>query len=191
MNTGRELSSAEEGHSRDVHVGAEVQSVAGASPALSTTLPTTTAVDEGSVAALVDDAGEFVIEPGAPVYFSNGEALPQSSSHPDAFEPESRQHLSAARELMLKSKGYGDRPGRRPSTNRLLMKNFGQRPPIDNTEEFRANHERIFGTERPALNPVQREGYIVRAYKPKVLPEIINNDPHGYDRLDEQKESDE
>lgn len=143
-------------------VGAHNPDAEGSTPSPAT-LPTPTAVDEGSVAALVDDAGE----------------------------PESRQHLDAARELMLKSKGYADRPGRRPSTNRLLMKNFGQRPPIDNTEEFRANHERIFGTERPALNPGQREGYVVRAYKPKVLPEIINNDPHGYDRLDEQKESDE
>lgn len=99
-------------------------------------------------------------------------------------EPESRQHLEAAREIMLRAKGYADRRGRSGRVDRLLYRNFGQRPPQQSAAAYREAHERIFGAERPPLNPGQREGYSVRVYRGSVLPmELDNMDPHGLDSL--------
>lgn len=96
-----------------------------------------------------------------------------------APEPDPRAHLEAARELMLKAKGYADRPSRRGHIERLLCKNFQQRPAIKNTTEYDRNFERIFGKKRQPVEYGPRDGYVVKPYQGSVLPEELDFGHHN------------
>lgn len=90
----------------------------------------------------------------------------------DHKEATSREHLKKARELMQRQRGYGDRKGRKANVDRLLWKNFGQGSAPKNPKAYREGHERIFGDKRPPVEPGQRDGYVVRFYKPDMAHEI-------------------
>jgi hypothetical protein len=86
-----------------------------------------------------------------------------------------------ARALMLRTKGYGDRPGRKGNVERLLFKNFGQRPPMRDVKAYQDNFERTFGKDRTPVEYGKRDGYSVKPYRGSVLPVELDLPPEDED----------
>lgn len=99
----------------------------------------------------------------------NAGSSPAALAEPNDFDDDIK---NKARAIMLKTKGYGDRPARKANVDRLLWRNFGQESAPKNPKAYAEGHERTFGEKRPPLNPGKRDGYTVRGYRASMAYEI-------------------